>query len=184
MRNINIMSGICGSGKSYFADNYSMIGSIVLHRDDFRAMLREREGCPEDYYPVSARQEWKEWIDFLRANLTRFKDNDIWIDQTTLTNKALSKLLRAISPYIDEKDNITVNVCWCDVETAKKRNSLRLGFARVPETVIDQMHRAMHNDPIHYETIHREFPSLSLTVRHLPTGWGKNERGQRAEVAQ
>lgn len=113
MRNIYIMSGIPGSGKTHYTLNYAGCDDVILHRDDFRAELREREGKPNVYFPVSARREWKMWIERIGEALSQNPNVDVWIDSTTLTNKALIKLLESIRPFLTNSDWITVFVCWC-----------------------------------------------------------------------
>lgn len=136
MRTINIMSGIPGCGKTTYIEKNAEWCDVALHRDEFRAKLRESMNTTE-YFPVPAAKEWELWIETITTALTG-KQN-VWIDQTTIGTGALAKLLKALP--LTEDDTIIIHVFNPSFQTALARNALRSGLERVPEDVMLSMHR-------------------------------------------
>lgn len=165
MRNIYIMSGLPASGKSTYANAHAHWGDVVLHRDEFRDHLRA-ELHSDDYFPCSAAEEYRRWAETIRHHLTRAPGVDVYIDQTTLTQKALDKLVRAIQPALTPNDQLFIVVCHCCKPICMKRNAARESFARVPDKVMESMHDSMRADPIREEACRIHFPDLNFAIHH------------------
>lgn len=165
MRTIYIMSGLPGCGKSHYAEAHRTANTAVVHRDDFRQRLREKYNTNE-YFPCSEMQEWKEYSDFLYGAIVGAPTWDIIIDQTTITQGALNKLLDTISPWLTKNDNIVVIICHTALSICLARNAKREGHARVPEQVIRNMHNAMHDKAITQAKCETRYPDLNIIVTH------------------
>lgn len=160
------MSGLPGSGKSYYANHYGVVGDFILPRDDFRQSLRNLFNTT-DYFPCSAAEEYKRWTDTIIDYLTRFPDTDLWIDQTTLTQKAFNKLMDVLLPYVTKNDMVTVEAVHTNILCCLSRNEKREGFEKVPENVIRDMENSMRGDPITTDGINKRYPSLYATINHI-----------------
>lgn len=165
MRNIYIMSGIPGCGKSHYCEAHKTERTAVLHRDDFRQHLREKYNT-DKYFPCTESEEWREWSNFLYGAIVGAPDWDIYIDQTTITQGSLNKLLDTIGPWVGEKDNIIVIICHTALPICLERNAARTGHALVPEQVIRNMHNAMHDKAITQAKCDVRYPNLNIIVSH------------------
>jgi predicted kinase len=126
MRNIHIMSGLPASGKSTFVegrccgDVNACYFSRDIFRDDLRFVLRS-----ENYFPVDSRTETVLLTTRLRNLLEQTEADDIWIDQTTIGQNALGKILGIIGPALREDDTIIVEVINTPYNVCFERNRLR-----------------------------------------------------------
>lgn len=169
MRTLYIMSGIPGSGKTYYTENNAIIGDFILHRDEFRQRIRERLNT-DKYFPVPSAQEYDEWSAYIREILTNFPYDDVYIDQTTLTASAAYKLLANIMSAVDcNTTNITFVICHISLPTALRRNAERTGAARVPERVIRNMAASMKREPITLDFLRTHFPAYNFTITNILT---------------
>lgn len=133
-RKIRIMSGVPGCGKSTYVKQNMKDGDIYLSRDEFRDKLRWLTGC-HDYFPVKEADEKTLWAWFINYNIVKY-DNDIWIDQTTLTNHSFNILYQRL-PL--EKEDVILYRINTPVEVCLERNAYRTGYARVPDATIKLM---------------------------------------------
>ena len=165
MRNIYILSGIPGSGKSTWMHRHAGPGAFMLSRDFFRDALRN-ECNSTNYFPYPAAVEWDRWTQNIIRHLQQFPDADIYIDQTTLTQGALNKLFRSIAAGINaDNDNIIIVRILCNLKTALARNAERTGFACVPEQTIRSMEESMRKNPI---AIHRTVEAVKDLFHSVP----------------
>lgn len=141
MRKLHIMSGLPASGKSMFCETKAKEnGDIVIHRDVVRQQLRELLGS-SDYFPCSAENEYAFYMAHIRA-AAMASIKDIWIDQTTINNRALRKLLTALDSVIDLVEfEIVIEVMETPYEICCQRNAVREGFACVPDKTMKSMMR-------------------------------------------
>ncbi len=166
MRNIYIMSGIPGSGKSTYIRQHAPWGDFHVSRDDFRAYLRRLYKCEDKYFPCGPDQEWKLWTAHLGNILTQFPRDDVYIDQTTLTQKAAAKLLRSIKQYITNNDQVFFIIIHTSLNVCLERNAVREGYAGVPDETIKSMHDSMFRDPIRLEVCQHDFPGIYFGLCH------------------
>lgn len=166
MRTIYIMSGIPGSGKSTWMHKNAQVGDLMVSRDNFRASLRNELGKPNDYFPLPANQEWARWTMHLKECIERHPQ-DIYIDQTTLTQGALNKLLDAIQSSLRTYDNIVVVSVRTSLKTCLERNALREGHERVPDDVIRSMHDSMFKHGIDTNITREKYPNNNFDVTYV-----------------
>lgn len=152
MQEIHILSGLPGSGKTTWAKEYIEIHPDTFHlsRDEMRANTRE-ELKSNEYFPVSQAVEWQGWTDNINACIKA--GVSVIIDQTTLGEGSLVKLLKAI--IVPEESTIIVHLFLTSLAACQFRNGFREGFEYVPPETIQKMYKAA-------------FKSLSAsTVRRL-----------------
>ena len=143
MRKVHICSGIPASGKSTYIADHAELCNIVLHRDDFRAQVRDILGTTA-YFPLPSNEEWTLWLTTINTRLLHSPHIDFYIDQTTIGTKALAKLLRGL--FLTGNDIIIVHKFNTPLEVCLELNACRTGHEFVPEDVIVDMHRN-HIDP-------------------------------------
>lgn len=158
------MSGVAGCGKSTWVREHAAWGDYVLSRDEFRDYLRRTLGKPNDYFPCPEPEEWKLWTKHIIDCMKAGPATDVWIDQTTLTQKALEKLLFALCLDFTDSDVVQVVVMKVPLERIKEQNALREGFARVPDEVIESMYNSTVRNPIREDAIRHRFPSVNISV--------------------
>ncbi len=128
-----ILCGLPASGKSTFAWNFTKSNDIrYVSRDEIRfSMVKENE----EYFSHE-KEVFKKFVGTIAQTLIdRF---DVIADATHLNRISRDKLIRAIDQYTIEY-TITYIVLETSLETCMKRNALREGRARVPDSVMKSM---------------------------------------------
>ena len=155
VKNLWIMCGASGSGKSYFAKTRLITGEHVCYvsRDEVRYSLITEN----DKYFSKENQVFAQFTNKIREALDNEKYTDIIADATHLNWNSRRKLLNALG-LNNKHDNINIIPVWvtCDMNTILERNDQREGRARVPgEEIIKMIGRMRHprSDPYKYTAI-------------------------------
>ena len=133
MPRLFMMCGLPASGKSTFARQFIRDNDIrYVSRDEIRfSMVKENE----EYFS----REKKVFKKFAGTIAQTLIDGfDVIADATHLNRISRDKLIRAIDQYTT-KYTITYIVLETSLETCMKRNALREGRARVPDSVMKSM---------------------------------------------
>ena len=147
MNNLYILCGIPGCGKSTYVqklmkENYGLPDHKweYVSRDEIRfSMIKE-----EDDYFAKEKQVFNEFVKCIGEKL-----DDAWItnviaDATHLNEVSRSKLINSINRIRNNKPlHITMVYFDIPLEVCKFRNAKRTGRARVPEEVLEKMHRSL-----------------------------------------
>ena len=133
MPRLFIMCGLPASGKSTFARQFIKNNDIrYVSRDEIRFfMVKENE----EYFSRE-KEVFKKFAGTIAQTL--IDGFDIIADATHLNRISRDKLIRAIDQYTTEY-TITYIVLETSLETCMKRNALREGRARVPDSVMKSM---------------------------------------------
>ena len=135
MKNLYMMCGIPGSGKStYVATNFP--DATIISRDAIRfALLKEGD----DYFAYEDTVLQIFYTEIQNA-IDSDKENDIIIDATHLTPKARATCLKELKNL--DKVNLVALSIEVPLAIALYRNNKRTGRARVPDTVIRNMYKS------------------------------------------
>lgn len=133
MPRLFIMCGLPASGKSTFAQQFIKNNDIrYVSRDEIRfSMVKENE----EYFSRE-KEVFKKFAGTIAQTL--IDGFDVIADATHLNRISRNKLIRAIDQYTTEY-TITYIVLETSLETCMKRNALREGRARVPDSVMKSM---------------------------------------------
>lgn len=157
MNTVYIMSGLPGSGKTHYCNKYGK-NDIILHRDEFRASLRKELNINK-YFPVSSREEQKLWAKEIENTIPKAKElgKSIWIDQTTLTEKSLRRIIN----LFDEDWEIIIVMMVTEIKECLMRNKTRSGYEFVPEKVISDMENNYH---LNFNKIYKSYPNRKIKI--------------------
>lgn len=133
MPRLFIMCGLPASGKSTFAQQFIKNSDTrYVSRDEIRfSMIKE-----DEKYFSHEKEVFKKFASTIAKTLAG--GFDVIADATHLNRISRDKLIRAIDQYITEY-TITYIVLETSLETCMKRNALREGRARVPDSVMKSM---------------------------------------------
>ena len=128
-----IMCGLPASGKSTFAQQFIKNNDIrYVSRDEIRfSMVKENEK-----YFSREKEVFRKFAGTVAQTL--IDGFDVIADATHLNRISRDKLIRAIDQYTTEY-TITYIVLETSLETCMKRNALREGRARVPDSVMKRI---------------------------------------------
>ena len=138
MKKIFMMSGIPGSGKSYWAkkDTKGKIGTCIVSRDDIRFSFLNNS----DNYFAREDEVFDKWIDTINELINDIDTTDIYLDATHLNDVSRFKTLSQLE--LAKVDEIILVIMDTPLETCLKRNSIRIGRRFVPEDVIKNMYKS------------------------------------------
>ena len=133
MPRLFIMCGLPASGKSTFARQFIRDNDIrYVSRDEIRfSMVKENE----EYFSRE-KEVFKKFAGTIAQTLV--DGFDVIADATHLNRISRDKLIHAIDQYTT-KYTITYIVLETSLETCMKRNALREGRTRVPDSVMKSM---------------------------------------------
>ena len=162
-KQVFLMCGIPGSGKSTFIHEWRQLTDAVVSRDAVRFSIVSED---EEYF---AKEDlvFKTFINEINKALAdEEKTERVFIDATHLTPKARAKVIRQLNKEnISELNAICFNV---PIEVAIERNNQRSGRALVPESAIRNMAKSY------------SLPTLNEGFTHI---YEVNEKGEMAEHA-
>lgn len=146
-KNLWILVGLPGSGKSYWAKNYKKEDTAYVSRDEIRFSFLKNG---EEYFKHE-RMVYSKFLSEIQSHLDN--GEDVIADATHLNWASRDKLLRHLN-LEDVKVNCIVfktplNLCL-------ERNAQREGRARVPDDVIKNMNNSFTHpsrDPYLYNII-------------------------------
>lgn len=138
MKKIFMMSGIPGSGKSYWAkkDTKGKIRTCIVSRDDIRFSFLNNS----DNYFAREDEVFDKWIDTINELINDIDTTDIYLDATHLNDVSRFKTLSQLE--LAKVDEIILVIMDTPLETCLKRNSTRVGRRFVPEDVIKRMYKS------------------------------------------
>lgn len=133
-KTVNIMIGLPGCGKSTFCENMvEEWGGYWVSRDKIRlAMLG-----PNASFFSQETNVFNEFIEQINCALASSEDAEVFIDATHVNSSSRLKVLRRLNLRGDE------DICYYFFTTplneCMRRNRLRTGIARVPDSAIRDM---------------------------------------------
>lgn len=138
-KEVKIMVGIPGSGKSTFAKQEAQF----LEMDGFHVAIISRDEVRKFFvgdgeYFSKETEVFDEFIRQINECLELGIDY-VFVDATHISQQSRAKLLGRLRP--DGNTILTFEVCDCEIDTCIARNNLRTGFAKVPESAIRKMAR-------------------------------------------
>lgn len=136
MKELVLMMGVPGSGKSTYARNTLKHGDIYVSRDEIRySMLTD-----EDDYFAKENEVIKTFIQYIDEALidTQYQGK-VYADATHLSPKSRAQVLNQL------KNKNKVSVIYLDIplNVILKRNAQREGRALVPENVVRRMYNSI-----------------------------------------
>lgn len=158
MASLTITRGLPGSGKTTYAREWVAFDPVTrarINRDDIRAMAHDSEhlGQPTERQIITIR-------DGAIAALIR-QGIDVICDDTNLPDNTV-EALRKVAVDAGAMTFVIISLTHVPLAECLRRNQLRTGPARVPDSVIEKMH-AEHVAPA-------EQRLLDLVCRDLPKG--------------
>lgn len=161
-KNLVLLVGIPGSGKSFWLNTHLGEGDIRISRDEVRFSII---GDNEDYFSHEA-EVFDKFVEQIEENLN--KGLRVFADATHINWASRRKLLERI--HDKENINIDVYVFKTPIETCLDRNEQRDGRARVPRSVIRRMRGQMTHplsDPFRYHMMKNIYPNgLEEEIRY------------------
>ena len=135
-KQVFLLSGIPGSGKSTWIRDRMIPGAEWISRDNVRfAILSD-----EDDYFAHEDDVFDTFINYINQTLEKEEIHTVYIDATHLNQRSRDKVMRRI-----HMDNVKRVTCVCfdvPLEICYCRNNLRAGRSRVPETAIYNMYQS------------------------------------------
>lgn len=139
-REVRLMVGISGAGKSTWIGQEidrlerELMTTCVISWDYIRRQLLK----PEDDYFANERRVFSQFVREINESL-KLGIDFVFVDATHINPASRDKILSKLRP--DPNTSLVLEVLPIDVETAIKRNNLRVGFARVSEEAIRKMNK-------------------------------------------
>ena len=139
MKKLWIMVGAPGSGKSTYLKNHNIPNSVVISRDKIRYSMLKKD---DDYF---AKEDavYQKFVKEIAEALAQESITDVFADQTSLDNRARSKLLNALRHCHAQYDELNAIVFKLPIEQVLKQNAQRIGRERVPDNDVSNMYYKM-----------------------------------------
>lgn len=167
-QHIHLLCGIPGSGKSTFIHKQLESGKgIWISRDEVRKSLVGEDVTDREYFS----RENQVFADFIMQinDAISLGYEHIYVDATHISPASRSKVLNKL--YVNANSALILEVFMTPVEECIRRNSLREGFARVPDSAIIKMGRDFQH-PTREEFAHRTygFDRISINEHECKEG--------------
>lgn len=158
-KNLVILAGIPGAGKSTWVKQHLGENDIYVSRDDVRFSLISNE---EEYFSHET-ETFDKFVREIEKNLEKGKR--VFADATHINWASRRKLIERLH----NREDIDIDVYYFTITLplAIARNNQRQGRARVPEDVIRRMYKQSTHpstDPFTYHTIKLIFSDGQETV--------------------
>ena len=151
MNKLYVMIGAPGSGKSTFAKNY-ITDATYVSRDEVRSSIIEAS----DSFFSKEQEVYRQFIWRIYDQLQN-KHHDVIADATHITENSRSKLFKAL-PLDYSKIEVIGVYMHTPFNTCLKRNALRSGREKVPQSELSKMFYKMQ--PPNF----REYRSIFDTI--------------------
>lgn len=160
-KNLVILSGIPGAGKSTWLRTHLGDGDAYVSRDEVRFSIISDD---EDYFAHET-EVFDKFVAEIEENLN--KGLRVFADATHINWASRRKLLERIH----DKDNIDIDVYVfkTPLETCFERNEQRTGRAAVPRSVIRRMGGQMTHplsDPFKYHMMKNIYPDHEEDIKY------------------
>ena len=158
-KNLILLAGIPGSGKSTWLRTHLGDGDAYVSRDEVRFSIISDD---EDYFAHET-ETFDKFVREIENNLEKGKR--VFADATHINWASRRKLIE----HLHNRENIDIDVYYFTITLplAIARNNQRQGRARVPEDVIRRMYKQSTHpstDPFTYHTIKLIFSDGQETV--------------------
>ena len=139
MAKLWLMVGAPGSGKSTYLAKHNIPNSFIVSRDKIRfEFIKDNE-------PYFSKEDkvYKQFTQLIAAALKQENLEHVFVDQTSLDERARAKLLNTVLGYGARYDELNAIVFDLPLEQVLKQNAQRTGRALVPEDSVIQMYNRM-----------------------------------------
>ena len=145
-KNLYIMVGIPGCGKSYIAQHFMMVDSswAYVSRDDIRFSMLQSG----DKYFAQEKNVYKKYIEAIYENLNKEGITNVIADATHINSVSRDRLIHTLTNKGVNFENINIIpvVVGNDINTTIANNNSREGIKKVPEGIIHSF-RKKYGDP-------------------------------------
>ena len=135
-QHVHLLCGIPGSGKSTWVNKQMKDDeSIWISRDEVRKSMVGEDVSDAKYFS----RETEVFAEFVKQvnDAISLDYEHIYVDATHINPASRNKLLNRL--YTNENSALILEVFTTPIEECVRRNSLREGFARVPDSAIYRM---------------------------------------------
>lgn len=148
-KNLYIVVGLPGSGKSTYLHNKINDG-IIVSRDDIRvSLINETSG-----YFDNEKEVFNRFVKEIQVGLDSSNNVNVFADATNINEKSRNKLLNRLKL---KGVKIHTLFIYAPLEVCIERNNKREGVKRLPEIVIknfnDKLEIPSHNEKYKYKSL-------------------------------
>lgn len=134
---IHLMVGCPGSGKSTYIAKHLCDKSICISRDEVRKSFVGEDVNDNNYFSRED-EVFDKFIELINQAINNGYEH-IYIDATHISEPSRAKVLKRIK--VKDDTALVLEVFNTPLEVCLERNAKRTGFARVPDSAINNMWR-------------------------------------------